>query len=75
LVVGDVEGVPLALKVVKLRSRSLAKQGVVRERNVVIDNIDIPGMRPDALPPMIDDEAENIKGEFFMQDMLLMEGD
>ena len=61
--------------VVKSISRSLAKQGIVRERNVVIDNIDIPGIRPDALPPMIDAGEENIKGEFFIQDVLLMEGD
>ena len=64
-----------APKMVKLISRPLAKQGVVRERNVVIDNTDIPDIRPDALPPMLDDEEENIKGEVFIQDLLLMEGD
>jgi len=45
-------------KIVKLISRSLAKQGVVRERNLVIDNIDIPGIRLDALLPTIDDGEE-----------------
>jgi len=60
---------------VKLISRPLANQGVVRERNIVIDNIDIPGIRPDNLLPMIDDGEENIKGAFLIQDVRLMQRD